>query len=147
MYELEIIRETGKLQAAFRSLREETAASRHREGGTAPMRGYGRIIRMLSEQGRMTQNELADRLEIRPQSLTVAMSRLEEKGYISRTRDSVDRRKIIVEITDAGREHEKQIHSERANSAAGLLSGLTCEEKETLYRLLQKANGRGKEKC
>ena len=94
----------------------------------------------------MTQNELADRLEIRPQSLTVAMSRLEEKGYISRIRDSVDRRKLLVEVTEAGREHGKMMQAERENSASQLLSGLTEEEKKELYRLLQKANGRGKGK-
>ena len=44
-----------------------------------------------------------ERLQVHPASVTNAADRLERDGLVSRSRDDVDRRKVIVEITDEGR--------------------------------------------
>ena len=44
-----------------------------------------------------------ERLQVHPASVTNAADRLERDGLVSRSRDVVDRRKVIVAITDEGR--------------------------------------------
>ena len=93
---------------------------------------------MLSLHGPMKQTELAERLDIRPQSLTVAMTKLETAGLVTRTRDGKDRRQVMVEITEEGRRHSEKIEANRSRAAEELLAGLSEDEKETVFRLLEK---------
>ena len=138
MYEMEIIHETFRLNAAFKSLRAAAREKQSQESGITPPHGHGRILRELSRNGPVTQNELASLLEIRPQSLTVAMCKLEEQGFVERARSTKDRRQILVSITEAGRAHSRSLGDERQKTAEELLSGLTEDEKETLFKLLRK---------
>ena len=86
----------------------------------------------------MPQNELAEKLGIRPQSLTVAMTRMEERGDLIRKRSPLDRRQILVSITAQGEENNRILQANRLETARSIFSGLTDEEKETLYSLLDK---------
>ena len=145
MYEMEIIHETFRLSAAFRSRRAAEREKISQETGITPPEGYGRILRELSKHRTVSQNELASLLEIRPQSLTVAMIKLEIQGFVIRERSAKDRRQILVTITDAGRAHSTKLGEERNRTAQELLSGLTEEEKEELYTLLRKIRSAGSE--
>ncbi len=49
-----------------------------------------------------TVSKLADKMEVAPSAITVMLDRLENHGYVSRTRDKNDRRVVIVALTDAG---------------------------------------------
>ena len=45
--------------------------------------GYGRIMAVICHHDGLTQSELADLLDIRPQSLTRSLADLEENGYMN----------------------------------------------------------------
>ena len=98
----------------------------------------------LSDRGSMSQSKLAELLDIRPQSLTSAMTKLEAAGLVKRERDRKDRRQILVSVTEEGKAYSKAHEAMRRRSAEELLAGLEEEEKETLYRLLGKALAGGK---
>ena len=86
----------------------------------------------------LTQRELADLLDIRPQSLTRSLADLEENGYITRARLENDHRNVVVLITEKGIEYHKTIEKERQKHADTIFSCLDEQEKETLKKLLQK---------
>jgi len=107
------------------------------------MLGYGRMLHTLIRDGDLQQKELAERLEVRPQSLTSALDRLERAGFIERTRSDSDRRIQVVHLTSAGREMGNLLHSLRRRAAEQYFSCLDSSEKEELSRLLDKVQRAG----
>ncbi|QKG22645.1 MarR family winged helix-turn-helix transcriptional regulator [Actinomadura verrucosospora] len=65
---------------------------------------YYMILAMLSESpGRaLTMTELAAIVHSSPSRLSHAVNRLEEAGWVRRSKDAEDRRTTIAELTDAG---------------------------------------------
>src|ERR1700685_562213 len=59
-------------------------------------------LRMLSEQGPVSQQGLADALSLDPSNVVGLLNELEERGLITRRRDPADRRRHIVELSAAG---------------------------------------------
>ena len=72
-------------------------------------------------------------------NMVLLLNALEAAGYIARTRDPADRRRHLVELTDAGR-----TALERAEIAQGaiedeILGALSAPERATLRELLARA--------
>ena len=140
MNELDIIHATMKVGAMFRRKRYIIAESLAAEGTEAHVvLGHGRILGMLAMMGETPQNELAEKMGIRPQSLTVAMTKMEERGDIIRRRNPDDKRQILVSLTEKGSASASVIEASRLETAKTLLDDvLDDSEKETLYTLLMK---------
>jgi DNA-binding MarR family transcriptional regulator len=68
-----------------------------------PFRGQGRIMKLLKMQPEISQKDLSEILFMRPQSLGEILSKLEQKGYITRTPSDSDKRVMIVRLTDEGK--------------------------------------------
>src|SRR5215208_4248298 len=60
------------------------------------------ILLALKQQAWRTQQEIAATVGIEGATLTHHLDRLEKAGLISRSRDSQDRRAVIVELTSEG---------------------------------------------
>ncbi|MBR6425896.1 MAG: MarR family transcriptional regulator [Oscillospiraceae bacterium] len=103
--------------------------------------GHGKILYLLMRSDGVSQKELAARLEIRPQSLTDALLRLEKEGLITRERSQLDKREQFVRITPLGRERAEKLHTLREQAAAEIFASLTQEEREELGRILTKTIG------
>ena len=63
-----------------------------------PPREHGRVrlMNMLKENGELSQKEIAEKLDIRPQSLSELLVKMESDGFISRRQDKDDKRVIVV---------------------------------------------------
>ena len=72
-------------------------------GDFDPRRGQGRILTALQKMSGVNQRELAFILDIRPQSLGELLQKLEQNGYITRKIDENDKRSLIVELTEKGK--------------------------------------------
>jgi DNA-binding MarR family transcriptional regulator len=70
--------------------------------------GAGRTLER-GERGRATPADLARRSLITPATVTGIVDTLEKAGYVTRERDTTDRRVTWVVITDAGRERASEI--------------------------------------
>jgi len=82
-------------KAATRAFEQELAAA----GGSQPV---WLVLLALKQQAWRTQQEVAAAVGIEGATLTHHLDRLEKAGLISRSRDSQDRRAVIVELTDEG---------------------------------------------
>lgn len=100
--------------------------------------GQQRILALLQVQDGMSQKDLAFLLGIRPQSLTVALDKLEGEGFIERKQDEDDKRTRRVFITEAGSAKATEAAQERAARADGVFSVLSDEEKDQLASILSK---------
>ncbi len=61
-----------------------------------------RVIRILAEAGTLDASEMADRAFILAPSLTRIIRTLEERGFITKTKDAQDGRRILLQITSTG---------------------------------------------
>jgi DNA-binding MarR family transcriptional regulator len=61
-----------------------------------------RALVFIKNNGEITMTDLCERLNIEKGSLTTMVDDLTKKGYLTRTRDSRDRRKYILNLTDEG---------------------------------------------
>ena len=85
------------------------------------------------------QQQLCEYLWMDPNNCVLLLNELEERGFVERRRDAADRRRHVVDITDAGLRALEQ--AERAQESIGdqLFAGLSDEERATLRSLLSRA--------
>ena len=105
-----------------------------------PPREHGRVrlMNMLKENGELSQKEIAEKLDIRPQSLSELLVKMESDGFISRRQDKDDKRVIVVALTEKGEEQLVVLRQVNREHAEKLFSPLTEEEKDALIAILKK---------
>ena len=105
-----------------------------------PPREHGRVrlMNMLKENGELSQKEIAEKLDIRPQSLSELLVKMESDGFISRMQDKDDKRVIVVTLTEKGEEQLVVLRQANREHAEKLFSPLTDEEKDALIAILKK---------
>lgn len=98
----------------------------------------GRILKILYHHGPMTQKTLQDKLDIQPGSMSEIAAKLEHKGLLVREKDPVDKRKILLTLTDAGRADVEQFQKHSRLHHTKDFDVLTQEEQQQLLGLLEK---------
>ena len=133
-----------KLPPTSRSL--PIALMRAREGVMSPIRDMlsetdiseqqWRVLRVLSESGPIDSTTLAERASLLFPSLTRIVSTMNKNGLVTQTRDKIDRRKQIVEITNTGQQIIDSHAHEAAQIVVGFKSRLGDQNYEQLLDLL-----------
>jgi DNA-binding MarR family transcriptional regulator len=94
------------------------------------------VLAYLSKHGRTSASTLATAEKISPQAIANAVRELESLGLVARTPDEQDRRRIWIELTDAGWERLAQERSKGLDwLEQAIAERLTDEEKKTLDSL------------
>ncbi|MQQ08606.1 homoprotocatechuate degradation operon regulator HpaR [Epibacterium sp. SM1979] len=62
-----------------------------------------RVLRVVEENGAIDPTQIAEHSCLLLPSLTRILQKLEEKGFIARARDTQDRRRQLISVTDEGR--------------------------------------------
>ena len=83
-----------------------------------------------------TVSEIQSKLHITKSAISQMMNSLEKKGYINREIDKVDRRKVIVTLTKAGKEVWKETKESADNNLEEFISRLGDEKTKQLIALL-----------
>ena len=99
---------------------------------------YTQYIAMMVfwEEKSCSLKQLGEKLYLDSGTLTPMLKNLESKGYVKRTRSSVDERVLEIKITPLGeqlKEKAKDIPEKMAK-----WSNLSCGEMKTLYNILNK---------
>ena len=84
----------------FNLMRRRYHQTVHGKVGTR--QGQGKILSILRRENGIGQKELAERLQIRPASLSELLDKMQKSGWIQRQVNERDRRKINVFLTDSG---------------------------------------------
>ena len=84
----------------------------------------------------MTQREIQERLQIQPGSVSELTGKLELKGFVTRSRDEDDRRRVVLTLTPTGRKAAEAAASRK--DVAVRFDGLTEAERGELAALLEK---------
>lgn len=108
-----------------RRLRSERAIDTMSDGQLA-------VLTALTMHGPHTLGELADRERVSAPSMNRTVNCLEETGYLTRTPDDDDRRKVIIQLTDAGREVVAETVRRRDSWLETALDALSDAQRATL---------------
>ena len=135
----EIMRQFQRILALYRRGLPSSEEASAAEQPTAGHHGTGRILSKLVGQGDgISQAALAEKINIRPQSLSEALAKMEERGWIDRRPNPQDKRGTLVYLTEEGRRQEEHLAARRRAAADHLFSALSEEEKELLSSMLSK---------
>ena len=103
--------------------------------------GDYKVLNHLSQLGpphRSTPGRLAKRMDLSSGTMTSRLDRMEEADLIRRLPDPDDRRSVVVETTDHGRETILRAIGVQAEKEALFAAALTPGEKKQLNGLLRK---------
>jgi DNA-binding MarR family transcriptional regulator len=96
-------------------------------------------LTVLRDQGESGQADLAGTLQLDRTNLVGLLNELEGQGLVARTRSAEDRRRHVVELTEAGRARLGEAEAALAQVEDEVLGALDGEQRLALYELLQRA--------
>ena len=112
------------------------ADAREKGVGGDPTRGQGRVLALLAVKPETTQRELSYLLDMRQQSLSELLAKLEEKGFITRERSAEDGRVVNVKLTEEGAAAAPDL--EALNKRADIIDCLDADERAQFETLIDK---------
>jgi len=96
-------------------------------------------LALLREHSPITQQELGEVLSVDANNLVLLLNELEAREFAIRRRDPADRRRHLVEITEAGRKALDAAEQGIESVEDDVLAPLTRRERAELRQLLAKA--------
>ena len=94
---------------------------------------HGAVLGRLDREGARSTADLAVAERVRPQSMGQTLAELEAEGLIARRPDATDRRRTLLELTDAGRRALEEDRGHREGWLAGAIAGgFSPEEQQVL---------------
>lgn len=109
-------------------------AERLRSYGLTPAQAT--VLIRLRALGRLSQNHLGRLTAMDPATVQGVIRRLMARGLVGRDADPVDRRRIVLALTPAGRELAAQVDRQADDALADMLAPLAAAEIAQLTGLL-----------
>ncbi|MEV4190484.1 MarR family winged helix-turn-helix transcriptional regulator [Streptomyces toxytricini] len=125
-------------EAIFRTARlhRVTAGSLLRATGLYP--GQEVLMMQLWAYGEQRQSDLIKTLGLDSSTVTKMLQRMEQAGFVSRRRDELDRRVVLVSATRAGQALRAQVEAAWQELEALTLAGMTPQEQAVVMKALKR---------
>jgi DNA-binding MarR family transcriptional regulator len=98
--------------------------------------GQPPLLFILGKKDGQSQKELAERLHIKPATITVMLKRMEAAKLVERRPDDADQRVTRVYLSDHGKKVLQEVSESLRILEAECFANFTVEEKTLLRRLL-----------
>lgn len=111
------------------------------EGGNQPggrPSAQNRILLMLNESDGISQRDMTTLLQLRPQSVSQTLGKLEAGGLLERRQNARDKRVFNIFLTEEGKLRAAELVKGRPDFAAEFLAPLNEAEKSQLFDILGK---------
>ena len=95
-------------------------------------------LRFAGPKQQLSPTRLFKGLMLSSAGITSRLDRLEQRGYVKRSRHPEDRRGVLVELTDSGRHLLEMAVGADTSRERELVAGLTAAEMKALAALLKK---------
>jgi len=103
-------------------------------------RGDGAWVRILGNEPQ-GPGEIAELIGISPQAATKMADSLERRGYVERKDDEADRRRVVLHLTDLGRQYERAIIEVVDALDESFRASVSPADLEAAFRVLHIAAG------
>jgi DNA-binding MarR family transcriptional regulator len=118
------------------SLRELSSQLDHLDEAAATHYGLNRTdmraLDILGREGPLAPTELAHRVGFTTGGITTVIDRLQRAGYVVRRPDDTDRRRLLIEVTDATRERDRVVFGGLFQLAETIASGYKDRDLQTI---------------
>ena len=101
---------------------------------------------LFMNSGQAQPKELSMAMDVSTARIAVLLNRLEEKGFVLRTADPEDNRRVIVTLLEPGRQEVERTRTEVRGCMAEMLERLGPEDAEAYLRIQKKLARNRKEK-
>lgn len=127
--------EIGEALQNVRALVEELSRSaRAVETRTGVTNAQLFLLQQIHVGNQLTVNDLAACAMTTQSTVSIVLSRLERKGLVKRTRSTIDRRSVVLQLTATGKQLLRRAPPAATSEVLGALSRLTSEELQALSR-------------
>ncbi|MFB7516863.1 MarR family winged helix-turn-helix transcriptional regulator [Streptomyces sp. NPDC056144] len=99
---------------------------------------FDTLHKLAGRGGSAAPSELAEDLDLAPASVSGRLDALERRGFVRRTPSTTDRRRVVVELTEAGRQTWLGAMDVLGHEEYRLLGALAPEERALLNDLLRR---------
>lgn len=99
------------------------------------------ILEKIGENHGINIRDLAECLGVTTATVTVAIQKLQKKGYVLKEKSQSDLRGVILSLTPDGRRVVRSHNIFHIRMVRSMTSGLSDEEKDALYESLTKLDG------
>jgi DNA-binding MarR family transcriptional regulator len=123
----------GRLHSAARLSRTALAAKLLAHGFYA---GQDQIMLALDAEDGQTPGKLAERLGVRPPTITKTINRLQAQGFLEKRSSEEDARQANIFLTVTGRDAIKAIEKSVRKAEKQALKGLDKKDQKALAKLL-----------
>lgn len=96
------------------------------------------VLEALYHKGNLSVGQVQEKILSTSGTIAVIVSNLEARGYICKERDSQDKRRFILHLTDAGRQVIAQVYPENEAKIISIMQFWTAEEQQSLAALLKR---------
>src|SRR6185312_13878776 len=96
------------------------------------------VLEAILHKGPLSQRDLSRKVLTSAGNMTDLVDKLEARGLVRRTRQKLDRRAVLVELTTVGQALIEPLFTAHAGDVAAAMGGLAREEMCELGRLLRK---------
>jgi DNA-binding MarR family transcriptional regulator len=124
-----------RLQSAARLARTALAARLLTHGFYA---GQDQVMLALDAQDGQTPGQLAQRLGVRPPTITKTINRLQVQGYLDKRASEVDARQAHVFLTESGRMAIRAIEKALRKTEKQAFRGMDKKEQKLVAKLLSR---------
>lgn len=91
----------------------------------------------LYDNGERSLSEVAAGLAVSLPSASELIDRLIERGLVQKSRDTVDRRRVVIALTDRAIAYGRRMHDLRRAQARAALAAIPVEEQESFLRAVR----------
>ncbi|RKD30281.1 MarR family winged helix-turn-helix transcriptional regulator [Lacrimispora algidixylanolytica] len=103
------------------------------------MRGEHFVLNYISEhEGNVTPSDISNEMGITSARIAAALNGLEKKGLIIRSIDPQDRRRILIDMTDSGKEQVGNHYEKVLSTTTNMLRHLGEEDAKNYIRIMKK---------
>ena len=133
------------LAAVAEAGRENSTATVLFHAAVAERAGLGpsdhKALDVLLRQGPHTAGDLAERIGLSPASISALVDRLETRGYVRRTRDTDDRRRVLVTPAPEGLAPLAALFEPFRTGLTKALDDFSDDQLTTVLDFMTRANG------
>jgi len=101
----------------------------------------GRCLDIVQRLGRITAGELARHSGLTTGAVTAVIDRLERAGYLRRVRDTADRRKVFLQLTDLANTLADIVYAQIGELGGEGMANMSVEHMELISRFLRTSAG------
>ena len=95
-----------------------------------------RALDILGREGPLAPTDLAHRVGFTTGGITTVIDRLERAGYVVRRPDGSDRRRLLIEVTDATGERDRVVFGGLFQLAETIATGYKDRDLQTIRRFI-----------